>query len=152
MTNNIVDLTFGVRSQALSVLYYMKDYVPDFAEFKDGWYRGVDFTTKPWYNGREDGIVISMCLDYGQSIHIAFFEHRNGDSIHCLRWETKSNYWNHPLEDPNIFDVAYGGGNKHDTTISFPCGAVDECATWIYDELERFYIESQEDKGLSGED
>ena len=138
MTNQIVDFTFGIRNQAMAVLH-MLDRAPDFAEYKNGFY-DVMIQTKPWYNGREGGAVISMRRPFdSKCIHISFFEHRNSDNICALKWVTGSFYFNHPLEDKNIFEVAYGGGSKYDTAYSVSYGEAGKMADWVYAQLEKFY-------------
>ena len=138
--DEIADSTFGIDNQAMAILHFMQDTEPNFANYKNGFYTDVNFQTLPWYNGRERGIVISMSVSYQKHIHIAFFEHRNSDSIHCLKWETDKPYCNHPLEDPNIFEVAYSGNSKWDTSKSFLEGEIGKCADWIYGEFEDFYL------------
>ena len=144
MSNKIVDLTFGISSQAMAVMNFIKDLTPEFANYHEGYFTDVSFKTLPWYNGREKGIVITMSVYYRQNIHIAFFEHRNSDAIHCLKWFTDEPYFNHPLEDMNIFENAYHSDSKWDTAISFKYGQIRECADWIYNEFETFYTESKE--------
>ena len=141
MQNNLVDISFGVDNQAMAVLH-MLDRSPDFADYENGFY-DVHITTKPWYNGRESGFVISM-KDHGfdgKCIHIAVFEHRNSDNICALRWINDSYYFNHPLEDPNIFEVAYGGKNKtkYDVAFSVQCGECGKMSDWVYEQLTDFY-------------
>jgi len=142
MTNNtITDRTYGVKQQERLVLEYLSDRNPDFAEHKDS-FNLVDFTTYPWYNGREKGIVITMSPEFGSSdkyLHIAIFEHRNSDELCCLKWETKRPYWNHPLEDEDIFQTAYKGKGKFDTDASFPYMSIRECGEWVYEEFASFY-------------
>lgn len=138
--DEIADSTFGISSQPMAILHFMQNMEPAFANYKNEFYTDVNFQTLPWYNGRERGIVISMSINYQTNIHIAFFEHRNSDAIHCLKWITKSPYCNHPLEDPNIFEVAYKGKTKWDTSKSFLEGEIGKCADWIYGEFEDFYL------------
>ena len=139
--NSIIDFNFGVKNQARAVMH-MLDREPDFADYDDGFYR-VRIETRPWYNGRECGFVVSMGQHgySGPYINIAVFEHRNSDNICALRWETDSSYYNHPLEDKNIFDVAYGGENKtkYDTAFSVPYGECGKIADWVYNQLKNFY-------------
>lgn len=125
---------FGINEQAIAVLALLpdKEYYSDRADL---W-----LEVKPWYNGRERGIVLTVGT-YGANkyLHIAFYEHRNSDSICCLKWQTKLPYWNHPLEDPNIFEVAYGKGkNKYDTAASFGYGKCGDCSQWITTVIREF--------------
>ena len=146
---NLIDPTMGMNNQARAVMAYMDNMVPDFAwdtEALDHY--DVRFQTRPWYNGRERGFVISMAADWfgdGTVIHIALFEHRNSDQICTLAWETDSFYYNGIPSDEDTFDLAYHGGAKFDVAASFKPGAVGEAADWIYHTLEEFYTKN---KGL----
>lgn len=148
--NTIADFTFGINHQALAVLH-MLNREPDFADYRDGFYK-VQFHTRPWYNGRERGVVISMSKRYGGKddpvLHIAFFEHRNSDEICALKWQTERHYWNHPVEDPEIFNVAYGGKdkNKFDVAYSVHYGETGKMAQWIYEQFAAFYGPKEEKK------
>ena len=146
MERNIANLTFDINPQAMAVGQFLAGMIPDFADYDDVLHRyQVEFETKPWYNGRERGIVITMRPNWpmGPCLHIAFFEHRNTDSICTLKWETDSGYWNHPLEDREIFEKAYQSGDKYDVAASFEYGSVGECSQWIFNEFRKFYNEKR---------
>jgi len=138
---SIGDSTFGVKRQARAVLAYLDDREPDFATYKDGFY-DVRFETRPWYNGRERGLVVSMwspvMAKFG-AIHIAVFEHRNSDSICTLFWETDGPYWNGPVADQETLDLAYGKGDKWHVAARFSPGEAGAAAAWIYETFEMFY-------------
>lgn len=137
MSNTIADFTFGVNNQAIAVLH-MLDREPDFADYNDGFYQ-VTIRTRPWYNGRESGFVLSMHKDYKTTLHIAVFEHRNSDNICALEWTTEHPYCNHPLEDANIFDKAYGGRDKYGVDHSVSYGEAGKMANWVYGRMAQFY-------------
>jgi hypothetical protein len=143
--NRIIDRSFNIGNQALAVMNYL-DVSSDFLPYENGRYMGADFNTKPWYNGRERGVVVSMSINFAKTLHIAFFEHRNSDTICALKWETDRPYFNHPLEDPNIFDIAYGGKEKTkwDTSFSVSPGEAGKMAHWIYEQFEKYYQEQTE--------
>ena len=143
--NKLIDTNFGINRQAAAVLMLL-DREPDFADYDNGFYK-VYTQTRPWYNGRENGFVLSMSKSPGSKevIHIAVFEHRNSDSICALKWSTNNFYWNHPLEDPNIFELSYGPGKgKFDVAYSVEWGNVGKMADWVYEELEIFYNSQKE--------
>lgn len=139
MIEYITDPTFGINSQALAILHFLSNREPDFAEYGDTGYH-VLLNTKPWYNGRERGILISMDSigETEKILHIAVFEHRNSDNICCLKWETNASYLNYP--DDNAIDKAYKGQDKHYADASFKYGEIGECANYIYDTLADYYI------------
>ena len=84
----------GANPQAKATLAYLQWLVGD----------GLDASYNPdkkryealpmvarWENCREQGYVVSLRNgDRHEQLNIAFFEHRNGDSIHALVWEQKS--------------------------------------------------------------
>ena len=145
----IVDPTFGINNQAIAVLSFMENFTPDFV----GSIFNVRFETKPWYNGREKGIVISMIVNFNKTIHIAFFEHRNSDRLCCLKWITDTPYYNHPLDDSDVYTKAYKNGDKYSVDASFNYGGILPCAEFIYDEFEDFYndfVEKEKEKQKGG--
>ena len=138
--HKIGDHTFGVNEQALAILALLEQTTPNFAEYIDKEYQ-ISFNTYPWYNGRERGIVISMQPDQigevNKTLHIAFFECRNSDSIHCLRWETSYFYLNSPTFE-NARDKAFPDKSSSPYK-SFPHEAIGECKDWIINEFTEFY-------------
>jgi hypothetical protein len=141
MTHTIADTTFGINSQALAVLALLAQQEPDFAEYDGANGYDVDFATKPWYNGRERGIMLSMTrpLITDKVLHIAVFEHRISDDICCLNWHTNSLYKNSP-DAENAIETAYGKDKtKWDVAASFQTGEIGKCAQWVYDRMEHFY-------------
>lgn len=144
MSDHIIDFTFGVGRQARSVMAYL-DHEPHFATYDSFYY--VRIETRPWYNGREGGFVLSMqrmAKEKGEPkykwLHIAVFEHRNSDNICALKWITDNGYWNHPLEDQNIFETAYGkGASKYDLAHQVGYGEAGKMAKWVFDEMATFY-------------
>jgi len=142
MDYTIVDTTFGVGNQALAVLH-MLDREPAFADYSEPQHLyQVSFSTRPWYNGRERGICISMTNSYAKNnkyFHIAIFEHRNDYSICALTWETDKPYWNHPLEDKNLFEIAYKGKGKGCFDFSVREGEIGKMADWVYEQLSHYY-------------
>ena len=56
-----------------------------------------------WENCREQGYVISLRLPtYSKQLNIAFFEHRNTDSICAIVWEQRT------LNSPTIETAEFG--------------------------------------------
>ena len=149
MSHSIGDTSLGIGVQAQAVLQYLSGMEPDFATYKDGLY-DVRLETRPWYNGREKGICISMepyfgiTLGYGgqsKCIHIAIFEHRNSDHIVALTWETEGFYWNGPQGDfDQALTLAYGeDGDKSTADGSFDYGDAGKCAQWVHTVLGNHY-------------
>jgi hypothetical protein len=142
--NAIADLTLGMGSQARAVLQLLSDRGPDFAD-EDGDYQ-VYMETRPWYNGRERGFVLSMRREYPRDesgvINIAIFEHRNADHLVGLSWTTDSiPFQNGVVADDETLDIAYA--NYPEPDAEFPHGRIGECADWIYERLESHYNKSK---------
>jgi hypothetical protein len=85
-----------------------------------------------WENGREQGYVISL-LRYKKAppssdqLNIAFFEHRNSDSIHAVKW------LQHTFNSPTI-----------DTSFQVGPGEYEKMANWIFEQFEEFWEEGKE--------
>lgn len=132
--SKLVDMTFGINRQAMAVLHYLDCYEIDETA-------GQIFytTTAPWYNGRERGIVLQVKnpINYREALCIAFFEHRNSDSICALKWIGQPDI-NPPclLSDGKL---AYPTDNKwNDIAHTEGCGRAYEMADWIWSEVENY--------------
>lgn len=99
-----------------------------------------------WYNCREQGYVIYMRSENcSKQINIAFFEHRNSDSISAIEWEECS-------INPLTVDNANLGNiykDKWDTSFSVDYKYITEMGDWIVKELEIFWNKNKNnaDKG-----
>ncbi len=124
-----IDLTFGVGYQAMAVLHFLKGLA-------DGESDGVSWTTSPWYNGRECGVVLTVTrfgTGVKQSCHsIAWFEHRNSDQICCLEWDHGMGINPVSANMDEAIVQAYKGDNKWSVAASFKYGEVGKVADWIY--------------------
>lgn len=82
---------------------------------------------RPWYNGRETGVVVQMFPHYVSNktqrcVNYAIFEHRNSDHLCVWRWETDFPRDNVTWQDipegiapdkwTHQFSVGYGEGVK----------------------------------------
>lgn len=90
-----------------------------------------------WENCREQGYVIVFLVGYhSPQLNIAFFEHRNSDSICALKWEQNT------INTPTIDTLDAKGQvykNKWDVSKSVEVGEYDAMADWIMESLETFY-------------
>jgi hypothetical protein len=76
----IADRNMGINKQVavlLEALSVTEIELPD----------GVWITTSPYGNCRERGFVLSIHHGFISKEHIVFFEHRNSDSLCCVRWK-----------------------------------------------------------------
>ena len=122
----------GANRQAKAVLAYI---TPDIEESWTGHEYTADITVARWENCREQGYVLSLINKERGQLNIAFFEHRNCDNIHAIKWE--QNTLNSPTIDTAEFGDAYE--DKWDTSYSTEYGEVVKMAEWIDTELGRFY-------------
>lgn len=96
-------------------------------------------TIARWINGRENGYVCSiLSANFRRQLNIAFFEHRNSDSICAVKWEQLT------LNPPTIATAEFGDvySNKWDVSKSVSYGKIVEMAEWIIDELSTFFDET----------
>ena len=161
MDGTMVDLTFGLNPQALSVAQLLSERAPEFATYEDGCY-DVDFTTKTFYNGRERGMVISMrVVSLGWKapvLHIAIFEHWNTDGLCAIKWEGDFIY-NAPTHK-DIPKEAYSFRSltnrfpKGETASSFVVdwGQIGEMVNWVYNQFSEYYDQSQTTKITSNKE
>ena len=92
-----------------------------------------------WENCREQGYVVSMRNNKrSKQINIAFFEHRNSDSICAIKWEQVT------LNSPTIDTAEFGDvyKDKYDTSHDVSYGQVREMSDWIHEELEKWWEEN----------
>lgn len=133
------DLSFELNSQALAVAQLLAGMEPDFAEYENGRYQ-VRIFTYPWYNGRERGIVIQMARDFSAPVlNIAFFEHRNSDSICALEWVRDGGFGLNPPTIESDGKLAYPTDDKFDVAKSVGWLQCGEMARWVYSRMEAHY-------------
>lgn len=128
----------GANSQAEATLAYLRH----FHAIEESW-EDHDYQARPtvarWENCREQGYVVSLrTKDYSKQLNIAFFEHRNTDSICAVKWE--QNTINAPTIDTMKADDVYK--DKYDTSHDVGYGKAQEMAAWIYAQLEEFWVEN----------
>ena len=92
-----------------------------------------------WENCREQGYVVHLRTPKN-TLHIAFFEHRNSDSICAIRWEEQS------INSPTIETAKFNGQcykDKYDVSFEVNYGEVVKMADWILSELTAYWISSK---------
>lgn len=121
----LIDPLMGINHQAWSVLHYLGSQTLEVPQV------GL-FVTAPWYNGREQGFVITYLPRSRKikNLNIAFYEYRNSDSICSLRWESDKGYLNPPTIESDG-DAAYHGKDKWHSAFSAECGEIGKIADWI---------------------
>ena len=88
-----------------------------------------------WQNCREQGYVVMLNNKQYNQLNIAFFEHRNSDSICAIAW--KENTINAPTIDTAQFGDIYK--DKYDISHSVSYGQYKEMAEWNATQLKNHY-------------
>ena len=131
----------GANKQAQAVLAMLQYDSPQI-DFGNTW---DSIRLARWENCREQGYVLSLKSPekkVWKDLHIAWFEHRNSDSIHAIKWEQNA-LTNSPTIDTAKFgDQVYS--DKYDTSFSVGYGEILTMAQWIKSELETWHEEKKE--------
>jgi hypothetical protein len=124
----------GANYQARAVLAYLQRH--DGIESSwDGDCYCMEAAVSRWENCREQGyVVVIRSRDFSEQMNIAFFEHRNSDSICAVKWNQTTT--NAPTIDNADFGDVYK--DKYDVSKRVSYGQAEEMATWIWAQLEEF--------------
>ena len=138
MRNNLKNyLDDGANYQARGVLMFLQPF-----DIEESWDKErkeylAEPTVARWENCREQGYVVSMrSQDMRKQLNIAFFEHRNSDSICAVKWEQVT--INAPTIDTANFGNVYK--DKYDTSFDVGYGEVSKMADLIRKELTEFWM------------
>jgi hypothetical protein len=73
-----------------------------------------------------------------KQLNIAFFEHRNSDSICAVKWEEIT------MNSPTINTANFGDvyKDKYDVSHSVGYGKILEMAEWIEQQMTNFWVEN----------
>lgn len=132
----------GANSQARGVLMFLQPFI----DIEKSWdNERKEYLADPrvarWENCRDQGYVISMRTKHMRNqINIAFFEHRNSDSICAVKWDQVTT--NAPTIDTAKFGNIYK--DKYDVSFQVGYGEVTKMADWIIKELTDFWIANTE--------
>jgi len=132
----------GANYQAKAVLAYLTSHDGIEESWSDDW-KGYKAEPKiaRWENCREQGYIVYLRSEnFSRQINIAFFEHRNSDSICAVKWEQYS--INSLTIDSADFERIYK--NKWDVSFSVGYGEVVKMADWVYEQLSAFWIAQKE--------
>jgi hypothetical protein len=121
----------GANYQAQAVLAFIRDH---------------ESQTKVarWENGREQGYVLTLVApDYKEQLNIAFFEHRNSDSICAIKWKQAPS-----INTPTISTAQFNGAykDKYDTSFDVGYGEIRKMGDWIRKELDDYIEETNKEK------
>ena len=138
MVTTIADLTLGIKKCVFLVAQILESMEPEFLPYrkKFGGYYGVDFQTRPLYNGRESGLVFSMTkgkFREKKTINVYVYEHRVCDDLCVIAWESDNCAKDGGFTDEDICFGAVGGK-------SFKYGEYQQCAKYVYQKLADFSV------------
>lgn len=131
MSNILLDSN-KADEQSIHVLHIMSE--------RGFWQRAAEICMIPpkvarWENCREQGYVVCVKSPKAtKQINIAFFEHRNSDEIHAVKWEQLST--NSLTIETAIFGDIYK--DKWDTSHKVPKGCARSMSIWIVSELSKW--------------
>lgn len=123
----------GAGHQARAVLMALQGRISDT--------EGKDTTVARWENCREQGYIVMSSDKAGKQLNIAFFEHRNSDAIHALKWLQST------LNTPTIDSAEFGDlyKDKWDTSHSVDGGEYQKMAEWIHEQITEHMGTSEDD-------
>lgn len=130
-------LNDGANHQAQAVLCFLRNL-----EIKESYNETQKrYEAEPkvarWENCREQGYVLCMRNNnYAKQINIAWFEHRNSDSICAVKWEQTTT--NSPTIESAVFGDVYK--KKYDVSHEEGYGRVEAMASWISNELKQWWV------------
>ena len=129
----------GANPQAKATLMYLQ-YLGNIEDSWNSDRQEYDAKVKVarWENFREQGYIVSLVNKNNKQINIAFFEHRNSDNIHAIKWEQNS------LNSLTIDTAEFGDvyKTKYDTSFSVGYGQAYEMATWVFKQLDEHWKQS----------
>ncbi len=134
----------GANNQAKAVLCFFQGFT-----IEESWNAETKkYDAEPkvarWENCREQGYIVSLCSkDRLRQLNIAFFEHRNSDSICAIKWEQVSMN-SITIDTAKFEDQCYN--DKWDVSQSFGYGQVSEMASWITAQFSEFWAASLKEK------
>lgn len=127
----------GANYQAQAVLAMVRYRLGDGIE--SSWCADLkSYTAEPqvhrFDNRREQGYVVYMLsADYARQINIAFYEHRNSDSIYVQVNQVRT------LNAPTLEVVTEGMSDKYQSAFSAGVGEIDKVAEFVEMTLVDFW-------------
>jgi len=130
----------GANYQARATLMFLQRDANIEESWSDEWKRyEAEIQIARWENCREQGYVVSLRNKRREQLNIAFFEHRNSDSICAVKWQQES------MNTLTINNAEFGDvyKDKYDTSHSVDCGKAYEMAEWIIEQFKEHWIKAQ---------
>ena len=130
----------GANYQARATLMFLQRDADINESWNDEWKRyDAEIQVDRWENCREQGYVVILRNKKREQLNIAFFEHRNSDSICAVKWQQES------INTLTIDNAKFGDvyKDKYDISHSVSYGKAKEMAEWIIEQLREHWINSQ---------
>ena len=127
----------GANYQARATLMFLQRDADIEESWNDKWKRyDAEIQVARWENYREQGYVVSLINKKRKQLNIAFFEHRNSDSICAVKWQQES------VNTLTIENAEFGDvyKDKYDTSHSVGYGKAYEMAEWIIEQFKEHWI------------
>ena len=128
----------GANFQAQAVLACIRQHSGiEHTWNKDELKYDIEPEVERWFNCREQGYVI-YARTRSKQLNIAFFEHRNSDSICAVKWE------GYTINPPTINDIPESHpfcNSKYNVDYSVCYGKFIEMAEWIIKQLNQLKAE-----------
>lgn len=146
MSADLIQNPDGANFQARAVLEMVRYHLGDGIE--SSWDAELRrYVAEPKFtrfdNCREQGYVIYMRdRNLNNQINIAFYEHRNSDSIYVQ----VNNVWT--FNAPTLNDITQTMTDKYESAFQASVGEIDEVATFIVTTLTEFWEENAEPEPL----
>jgi len=130
----------GANYQARATLMLLQRDANIEESWNDEWKRyDAEIQVARWENCREQGYVVSLRNKKRDQLNIAFFEHRNSDSICAVKWQQES------MDTLTIDNAKFGDvyKDKYDTSHSVDYGKAYEMAEWIIKQFTEHWEKAQ---------
>lgn len=126
----------GANRQARAVMCMLQDFSIESSWDSERRIYKAEPRIARWENCREQGYVITLWSENRKRLCIAFFEHRNSDSICAIKWEQEG------INSPTIDTANFNGAcyrDKWDVSKSVLAGGIAEMADWITEEMSKWW-------------
>tara|TARA_R110002020_G_scaffold69158_3_gene180225 strand:+ start:1173 stop:1598 length:426 start_codon:yes stop_codon:yes gene_type:complete len=130
----------GANYQARATLMFLQRDADIEESWNDEWKRyDAEIQVARWENCREQGYIVSLRNKKSEKLNIAFFEHRNSDSICAVKWQQES------MNTLTIDNAEFGDvyKDKYDTSHSVGYGKAYKMAEWIIEQFKEHWIKAQ---------
>ena len=131
----------GAHPQAQATLAFLRNSVIEESWCNEKERYLADVLVARWENCREQGYVVILRNQQRKQLNIAFFEHRNSDSLCAIKWPQNT------LNSPTIDTAEFGDhcySDKFDVSHQVDPHQAKEMAEWIESQFADFWIAGME--------